>query len=48
MIFATEIGKVTNDGKFNLTAKDGNLQLETKQLRELWEDAIPCLLKSEV
>nr|WP_315528206.1 phosphoribosylformylglycinamidine synthase subunit PurL [Carnobacterium maltaromaticum] len=45
---ATEIGKVTNDGKFNLTAKDGNLQLETKQLRELWEDAIPCLLKSEV
>lgn len=42
---ALKIGKVTDGGKLRLTAADGMIEVVVKQAKELWEEAIPCLMK---
>ncbi|MFV0558540.1 MAG: phosphoribosylformylglycinamidine synthase subunit PurL [Enterococcus sp.] len=42
---ATLIGKVTNDNQLNMVANDGKIQVTTTLVKELWEEAIPCLMK---
>lgn len=42
---ATLIGTVTNDGKIKINANDGNIAVATHTAKELWEEAIPCLMK---
>ncbi|MGX7203779.1 phosphoribosylformylglycinamidine synthase subunit PurL [Enterococcus pingfangensis] len=42
---AIQIGKVTASNKLKLTASDGEIDVTTKKARELWEEAIPCLMK---
>ncbi|MCB5951024.1 phosphoribosylformylglycinamidine synthase subunit PurL [Enterococcus sp. BWT-B8] len=42
---AEMIGTVTNDNTMVIQAADGNLQVDTATAKELWEDAIPCLMK---
>lgn len=39
------IGKVTADGQVQMTANDGQVQIATATAKELWEEAIPCLMK---
>ncbi|MHC5267980.1 phosphoribosylformylglycinamidine synthase subunit PurL [Enterococcus sp. LJL98] len=43
--FATKIGTVTSDGQLKMTAKEGAIHVATQAAKQLWEDAIPCLLK---
>lgn len=38
-------GKVTSDGMINITATDGKISVTTATAKELWEEAIPCLMK---
>ena len=42
---AEKIGNVTNTGELKLTADDGEITVATKTAKELWEEAIPCLMK---
>ncbi|MDT2755065.1 phosphoribosylformylglycinamidine synthase subunit PurL [Enterococcus pseudoavium] len=42
---AVEIGEVTNTGELNLVADGGEIKVVTRKARELWEEAIPCLMK---
>lgn len=42
---ATKIGTVTNDGVINIQATDGKITVATATAKELWEEAIPCLMK---
>lgn len=39
------IGKVTADGQVQMMANDGQVQIATATAKELWEEAIPCLMK---
>ncbi|MGM0339316.1 phosphoribosylformylglycinamidine synthase subunit PurL [Enterococcus sp. AZ007] len=39
------IGKTTNTGEIKLTATGGEIIVATKKAEELWEEAIPCLMK---
>lgn len=39
------IGTVTDSGEIHLTAEGGSINVATKQAQELWEEAIPCLMK---
>ncbi|MBU5361309.1 phosphoribosylformylglycinamidine synthase subunit PurL [Enterococcus raffinosus] len=42
---AVKIGEVTNTGDLKLSALDGEIDVATKKAEELWEEAIPCLMK---
>ncbi len=42
---ATLIGKVTDDGELKIQALDDNITVATHTAKELWEDAIACLMK---
>ncbi len=42
---ATLIGKVTDDGEIKIQALDGNIAVATHTAKELWEEAIACLMK---
>lgn len=42
---AVKIGEVTNTGDLKLTALGGEINVATKKAEELWEEAIPCLMK---
>ncbi|MGO2638753.1 MAG: phosphoribosylformylglycinamidine synthase subunit PurL, partial [Enterococcus viikkiensis] len=42
---AVIIGTVTDSGEIHLTAEGGSINVATKQAQELWEEAIPCLMK---
>lgn len=42
---AEKIGNVTNTGELKLTSDDGEITVATKTAKELWEEAIPCLMK---
>lgn len=42
---AVKIGEVTNTGDLKLTALGGEINVATKKAEELWEEAIPCLIK---
>ncbi|WP_265457150.1 phosphoribosylformylglycinamidine synthase subunit PurL [Enterococcus sp. HY326] len=41
----TLIGKVTQTPQIKLTAEDGLIDVATKEANQLWEEAIPCLMK---
>ncbi|MHC5248130.1 phosphoribosylformylglycinamidine synthase subunit PurL [Enterococcus sp. LJL90] len=41
----TLIGKVTQMPQIKLTAEDGLIDVATKEANQLWEEAIPCLMK---
>ncbi len=42
---AVMIGTVTDSDEIHLTAEDASINVATKQAQELWEEAIPCLMK---
>lgn len=42
---ANQVGVVTLDSTFKIHAVDGEIEASVAALKELWEDAIPCLLK---
>lgn len=42
---AVKIGEVTNTGELKVTANDGEIKVATSEAKELWEEAIPCLMK---
>ncbi|WP_313630950.1 phosphoribosylformylglycinamidine synthase subunit PurL [Enterococcus devriesei] len=42
---AVMIGAVTDSDEIHLTAEGGSITVATKQAQELWEEAIPCLMK---
>lgn len=42
---AVRIGKVAASGKLKIIASDGEIDVSTKKAKELWEEAIPCLMK---
>lgn len=42
---AVKIGEVTNTGELKLTAVGGEINVSTEKAEELWEEAIPCLMK---
>lgn len=42
---AVKIGEVTNTGDLKLTALGDEINVATKKAEELWEEAIPCLMK---
>ncbi|WP_311407280.1 phosphoribosylformylglycinamidine synthase subunit PurL [Liquorilactobacillus uvarum] len=44
---ATYVGKVTNDKKLIVAYNDGQLDLDLQKAEGLWEEAIPCLMKSK-
>lgn len=39
------VGKVTDSGELIIQAEDARIQVETKTAAQLWEEAIPCLMK---
>ncbi|BCA85993.1 phosphoribosylformylglycinamidine synthase subunit PurL [Enterococcus saigonensis] len=39
------IGEVTDDGQIRMNANDGTIAVATHTAKELWEEAIPCLMK---
>jgi phosphoribosylformylglycinamidine synthase len=41
------IGQVTGQSYLDLTSSTGHYQLDLKRAQELWEEAIPCLMKSK-
>lgn len=42
---ATLLGKVTSDNQIHIQAQDGEINVGTSKAKQLWEDAIPCLMK---
>lgn len=42
---AVMIGTVTDSDEIHLTAEGASINVTTKQAQELWEEAIPCLMK---
>lgn len=42
---AVMIGTVTDSDEIHLTAEGASINVATKQAQELWEEAIPCLMK---
>ncbi|GCF94541.1 phosphoribosylformylglycinamidine synthase subunit PurL [Enterococcus florum] len=42
---AIQVGETTADGEIIIRAKDDTIQVATKTAGELWEEAIPCLMK---
>lgn len=42
---AVNIGEITNTGDLKLTAVGGEINVATKKAEEVWEEAIPCLMK---
>lgn len=42
---AVNIGEITNTGDLKLTALGGEINVATKKAEEVWEEAIPCLMK---
>lgn len=42
---AEKIGSVTANQLINVTTKESKLTLTTSEAKEVWEDAIPCLMK---
>lgn len=42
---ATLLGKVTNDGVIKVSTADDSLELPVAKAKEVWEEAIPCLMK---
>ena len=42
---AVKIGKTTNTGELKVTADGGEIKVATQKAEELWEEAIPCLMK---
>lgn len=45
---ASVIGEVTDTGMASIQTTDQKLDCNVRELKELWEGAIPCLLKSKV
>ena len=43
----TEIGEVQADHQLDITLTDENFVAEVSELEKLWEEAIPCLMKSK-
>jgi len=43
----TEIGEVQVDHQLDITLTDDNFVAEVSELEKLWEEAIPCLMKSK-
>ncbi|MGM0212937.1 phosphoribosylformylglycinamidine synthase subunit PurL [Enterococcus sp. AZ109] len=39
------VGEVTDNGELSIQVEDGQIQVATKQAADLWEEAIPCLMK---
>lgn len=39
------VGKVTDSGELIIQSEDARIQVETKTAAQLWEEAIPCLMK---
>lgn len=39
------VGEVTDSGELVIQAEDAGIQVETKMAAQLWEEAIPCLMK---
>lgn len=44
---ATHLGEVTADGRYYIEANDQTIDLAVDELQNLWEEAIPCLMKSK-
>lgn len=44
---ADYLGKVTETGNINIKTSDQTLSCGTKEAQKLWEDAIPCLMRSK-
>lgn len=42
---AVYIGKTTTKGEISIATKEEQIKLATKRAKELWEEAIPCLMK---
>lgn len=42
---AKKLGKVTTSGELNIQTTDQKVLLKTTEAKELWEEAIPCLMK---
>lgn len=42
---ATLLGKVTSDNQIHIQAQDGEINVGTSKAKQLWEDAIACLMK---
>ena len=42
---AKAVGTVTDTGLITMQATDGAITLGTSTAKELWEEAIPCLMK---
>ncbi|MGX7419598.1 phosphoribosylformylglycinamidine synthase subunit PurL [Carnobacterium gallinarum] len=42
---ASQVGTVTADGKLTIQAENDKIEATVSELKQLWEDAIPCLLK---
>ena len=44
---AALIGEVTADGCLEADLTDGHLQVDVLEAQKIWEEAIPCLMKSK-
>ena len=42
-----EVGEVQADHQLDITLTDENFVAEVSELEKLWEEAIPCLMKSK-
>ncbi len=44
-----KLGQVTSDSKISITTEESDLKVEasTKELQQVWEEAIPCLLQGK-
>lgn len=42
---ATLLGEVTNEGMIKVSTADDSLELPVAKAKEVWEEAIPCLMK---
>lgn len=42
-----EIGKVTEEPSLKITLSDSEIKIAVKKAQQLWEEAIPCLMKSK-
>lgn len=43
----TEIGEVTDDQKLRITLANGEVNEDVAELQRIWEECIPCLMKSK-
>ena len=41
------VGEVTSQPVLNIQAKDGKIKVDITKAKEVWEDAIPCLMNKK-